>query len=111
MYCVHCGTQVGTEAQFCAKCGAPVAMTGNPFKDGMRHVVRPLADRKIAGVCAGFARAYGWDVTVVRLVALLLVFCGCGGGVLAYVIAWIVIPNETVGATAPVPPPAATPTA
>jgi phage shock protein PspC (stress-responsive transcriptional regulator) len=63
----------------------------------MRHVVRPLADRKIAGVCAGFAQAYGWDVTVVRLVALLLLFCGVGGGALAYVIAWVVIPNETVG--------------
>jgi phage shock protein C len=106
MYCSHCGTQVGAGAQFCSKCGAPMAMTGNPFKDGMRHVVRPLADRKIAGVCAGFAQAYGWDVTVVRLVALLLVFCGVGGGALAYVIAWIVIPNEVAGTkTYPVTPP------
>jgi len=97
MYCMHCGTEAAGGAQYCAKCGAPIVATGNPFKDGVRHVVRPLANRKIAGVCAGFAQAYGWDLTVVRLVTLLLVFCGCGGGVLAYVIAWIVIPNEVVG--------------
>jgi phage shock protein PspC (stress-responsive transcriptional regulator) len=39
-------------------------------------------------------------------VALLLVFCGVGGGALAYVIAWIVIPNEVAGTkTYPVTPP------
>jgi phage shock protein C len=46
----------------------------------------------IGGVCAGIAQHYGWDVTLVRLVLVLCVLCG-GFGLLAYLIAWIVIPE------------------
>ena len=59
-------------------------------------LLRPRYDRKIAGVCAAFARAYGWDLTIVRLVLILLVVFG-GSGVLAYIICWIVIPEDPVG--------------
>jgi phage shock protein C len=59
-------------------------------------LLRPRYGRKVAGVCAAFARSYGWDLNLVRLVLVLLVFFG-GGGVLAYVICWIVIPEEPVG--------------
>jgi phage shock protein C len=62
-------------------------------------LLRPRYGRKVAGVCAAFARSYGWDLNLVRLVLVLLVFFG-GGGVLAYVICWIVIPEEPLG-----PPP------
>lgn len=66
------------------------------------QLLRPRYDRKIAGVCAAFARAYGWDLTLVRLVVVALVLFG-GGGVLAYVICWIVIPEDPV-ALPPYPP-------
>ncbi len=59
-------------------------------------LLRPKYGRKVAGVCAAFARSYGWDLNLVRLALVLLVFFG-GGGVLAYVICWIVIPEEPVG--------------
>ena len=79
------------------------------------QLLRPRYDRKIAGVCGAFARAYGWDTTVVRLVLVALVLFG-GGGLLAYVICWVVIPEEPVvmPPTAPVtsqgyPPSAASP--
>lgn len=65
-------------------------------------LLRSRYDRKIAGVCAGFARAYGWDVSLVRLVLVALVLFG-GGGVLAYVICWIAIPEDPV-ALPPYPP-------
>ncbi len=58
-------------------------------------LLRPRYNRKIAGVCAAFARSYGWDLTVVRLVLVLLVLFG-GGGILAYVICWVVIPEEPI---------------
>ncbi|MHB8735151.1 MAG: PspC domain-containing protein [Terriglobales bacterium] len=65
---------------------------------------RSRTDRKIAGVCAGFAHHLDLDPTVVRLIWLVLAFVG-GGGVLAYVVAWIVIPEEpalvTTAATSP----------
>ncbi|SEB41168.1 PspC domain-containing protein [Terriglobus roseus] len=56
-------------------------------------LLRPRYGRKIAGVCAAFARAYGWDLNLTRLVLVLLVFFG-GGGVLAYIVCWLVIPEE-----------------
>ena len=70
------------------------------------QLLRPRYDRKIAGVCAGFARAYGWDLTSVRLVLVALVLFG-GGGLLAYVICWIVIPEDPIAL--PTYPPAAYP--
>lgn len=48
----------------------------------------------IAGVCAGFAEYFNIDPAVVRIVFLLFVLWG-GGGVLAYIICWIVVPTES----------------
>jgi phage shock protein C len=61
-----------------------------PFRTPL---VRPRQGRVIAGVCAGFARAYGWDPVVVRLVLCLVALCGAGTPIIAYLIAWIVMPN------------------
>jgi phage shock protein C len=68
--------------------------------------MRSRADRKIAGVCAGFAEYFDLDVTVVRVVWLIVAFFG-GGGVLAYIIAWIVMPEEPE--LVPAAPPVTTP--
>jgi phage shock protein PspC (stress-responsive transcriptional regulator) len=63
-------------------------------------LLRPRFDRKVAGVCAAFARSYGWDLTTVRLILVLLVLFG-GGGILAYVVCWIVIPEEPLAMSYP----------
>ena len=55
--------------------------------------MRSRTNRKIAGVCAGFAEYFDLDVTVVRVVWLIVALFG-GGGILAYIIAWIVMPEE-----------------
>ncbi len=47
----------------------------------------------VAGVCAGFALRYGWDPAVVRLVWALCVLCGVGLPLVAYAVAWVVLPN------------------
>ncbi|SDF19874.1 PspC domain-containing protein [Terriglobus roseus] len=65
-------------------------------------LIRPRYDRKVAGVCAAFARSYGWDPTTVRLILVLLVIFG-GSGILAYVVCWIVIPEEPLGMSYPNP--------
>jgi phage shock protein PspC (stress-responsive transcriptional regulator) len=89
MYCNHCGKQNPDDARLCAYCGA--AGAGGTTE---RRLVRPRADRKIAGVCAGVAQYYGWSPTTVRLLWLLLfLFAGTGG--LLYIILWIVMPNES----------------
>ncbi len=53
-------------------------------------------DRKVCGVCGGLAEYLGIDSTIVRLVLIVLVlFAGCG--LLAYIIAALVIPEEPDG--------------
>lgn len=47
----------------------------------------------IAGVCAGIARRFGWSTTVVRVVAVASILIP-GPQFLAYVICWVVIPND-----------------
>ena len=59
----------------------------------MMALMRSRTDRKIAGVCGGIARQNGWDPTVVRLIWVALVLFA-GTGVLAYLVLWVVIPEE-----------------
>lgn len=55
--------------------------------------LRRSGDGMIAGVCSGIARHFGLDVTLIRVVWVLLVLL-YGTGFLAYAICWIVIPKE-----------------
>ena len=50
-------------------------------------------NRMICGVCGGIGEYLGIDATVVRLLWVLLSVVG-GAGVLAYIIAAIIIPEE-----------------
>lgn len=59
----------------------------------VKRLYRSRYEKKIGGVCAGLADFFQIDVTVVRLIwVLLAVFAGTG--ILAYIIAWIIIPEE-----------------
>ena len=60
----------------------------------MKRLVRS-ADRKIAGVCAGVAEFFGWDVAVVRLAWFFLAVLGVGAPVLFYLILSFVMPSES----------------
>jgi phage shock protein PspC (stress-responsive transcriptional regulator) len=55
--------------------------------------MRPRNNRMIAGVCAAFARQYGWDLNVTRIVTAIII-CLTGVGAFAYIAAWIIIPEE-----------------
>ena len=87
MYCNQCGKQNPDDARICAHCGAPVAGVA-----GERRLVRPRAGRRIAGVCAGLAEYYDWNLTALRVLWLILFFLAGTGGLL-YLILWIVMPN------------------
>ena len=54
---------------------------------------RSRTDRKVAGVCGGISEYLEVDPTLIRLFWLIAIFC-MGGGLLAYLIAWIIIPGE-----------------
>jgi phage shock protein C len=93
MICPACGTGVGDGARFCSGCGQPVADHAYAYAPPARRLERPRYGRAIAGVCAGFAEHYGWDPVIVRLVLVVVVLFGAGTPLLAYLIAWIVMPN------------------
>ena len=62
--------------------------------NGSKVLVRPRNGRMLAGVCAAFADYFGLDVTLVRVIwAIVSVITG-GAGVLAYLVAWVIIPGE-----------------
>ena len=50
-------------------------------------------ERKIAGVCNGLAEYFDVDPTLVRVIAVISIFWGGAGG-LAYLVAWLMIPNS-----------------
>jgi phage shock protein C len=70
-----------------------------------KRLLRSATDRKIAGVCGGFAEYFGLDSTLVRLAAVILaIYPGvivCG--VLAYIIGWLVIPSAPAATFEPSP--------
>jgi phage shock protein C len=107
MFCTHCGIQLGDpEPNFCASCGkatsAGQARYDRPYG---RRLERPIEGRRVAGVCAGFANYMAVDVTLIRVLAVIGLFFSFGTGLIAYVIAALIIPNEErLPAGAPVRP-------
>ena len=63
------------------------------INDG-KVLVRSRDNRIIAGVCAGFADYLNMDVNLVRVLVALLTLFTVGTGILAYLVAWAVIPEE-----------------
>ncbi len=58
-----------------------------------KQLRRSRSDRLIAGVCGGLGDYLGIDPVIIRLVWALSIF-GFGTGLLLYVLAWILIPEE-----------------
>jgi phage shock protein PspC (stress-responsive transcriptional regulator) len=71
-----------------------------------RRLMRSTADSKIAGVCGGLAEYFGVDSTPIRLLWVILsILCGAViGGVIAYLIAWVIVPKRGNLATTTIEP-------
>jgi phage shock protein C len=61
-----------------------------------RLLRRSPDDKVIAGVCGGLGRYLGVDPVLLRIAFVILAVAG-GGGILIYVVAWILIPEEREG--------------
>jgi len=59
-----------------------------------KRLYRSESDRILGGVCGGLAEVYDIDPTLIRLVVVALFF-GAGTGLLAYLVAWLIIPTES----------------
>jgi len=95
MYCNYCGKVIQDDAAVCAYCGIRVGASL-----ARTRLVRPRLGRKIGGVCLGFSEYFDIDPTVVRIVWLITAFM-TGVGFFAYVIAWIIMPEEPLLLSAP----------
>lgn len=103
IYCRSCGRELNEGARFCPACGAPVYVPTPSAYVPPARLIRPRQGRMLAGVCQGLANAYLWDVAWVRVITVLLTLFGGGLGLVAYVVFWIVMPEEPL-ALPPVTP-------
>jgi phage shock protein C len=96
MYCWNCGKQLEDTANYCSVCGAaragysPLAVGPG----GAKELRRIREGKKIAGVCGGVARYFELDVTLVRILWVVLTICPPIPGLIAYIICWIVMPQD-----------------
>ena len=73
----------------------PVADVIDAPARARKQLLRSRTDRRIGGVCGGLAEYFGADPTIVRVawVVLTIVPCAIVFGVIAYLVAWLVIPS------------------
>ena len=100
LYCSGCGASLPGDARFCSACGKAViepgaaAYASRPASPPWGPMTRPLAGRKLAGVCRGLANHYGWDVTLIRVIVVVLAIFVFPVGEVAYVLFWVMVPEE-----------------
>lgn len=58
-----------------------------------KKVYRPRTDKMLGGVCSGLANYFNVDVVLIRLLWVFAFLAG-GIGLIAYIAAWIIIPEE-----------------
>ncbi len=91
MYCTKCGVQLREDDRFCSQCGSRTGL--GRVVSAPRALLLDKRNKKIAGVCAGFARYLEVDVTLVRVIWLAIAL-GTGVGFIAYLVAWIIVPSD-----------------
>jgi phage shock protein C len=104
MICLNCQREITDYSNYCNICGARQQQT----VAGGKRLMRSSTNYKLAGVCGGIAEYLNVDPTLVRLVwALLSLIPGCVfGGILAYLLAWMIIPKAPLAVPdAPAAPP------
>jgi phage shock protein C len=98
MYCTKCGVELRDQDAYCSRCGARAAAWAlaeepAPVYDAPRALMLDKRHKKIAGVCAGFARYFGMDLVLMRVLWLVIAF-STGVGFLVYIAAWIALPSD-----------------
>jgi phage shock protein C len=91
MFCTQCGLEQRADDRFCSRCGKRTEMAA--AESTSRPLLLDKQNKKIAGVCAGFARYFDVDVSLMRVIWL-AVGVTAGVGILAYFAAWIIVPSD-----------------
>lgn len=64
------------------------------MQNDYKKLFRSRTNRTICGVCGGLGEYIGVDPTVIRVIWLIASICSAGTGVVAYLLASIIIPEE-----------------
>jgi phage shock protein PspC (stress-responsive transcriptional regulator) len=64
------------------------------MENGYKKLKRSRMSRMLCGVCGGLGEYVGIDPTVVRIIWLIASICSVGTGLIIYLIAAIIIPDE-----------------
>jgi len=105
MFCTHCGKELAGDARFCPQCGQGTGVSTGDERGyyAPRRLYRLTYDKQVSGVCAGIAKYLDIDVTLVRvLVVAATFFTGVVPGLIAYLIAMLLMPKDE-GAARPAP--------
>lgn len=70
-----------------------------------KRLQRSIDDRWIGGVCGGLADYTGVDAGLIRLIVAVATILGAGSLIVAYVVAWIIMPKAEWPPTPPAPAP------
>ncbi len=101
--CVSCGAAICRECDvplggkhYCKKCLAGARSTTAPQTEaGIKKLKRSMNDRYLAGVCGGAAKYLKMDSSLVRILYVVLTLCTAVAlGIILYIVAAFVIPNE-----------------
>lgn len=72
-----------------------------PVAPAPKRLMRSRDDRWLSGVCGGIARYVGVDPNLVRLLVVIGTILGFGSLLVAYIAAWILMPEDTFEQMAP----------
>ena len=108
MFCTQCGTKLDEAARFCVFCGKsttavatasvpaePVADFGGYYASAAppKRLRKIVAQKKICGVCAGFAEFFDIDITLMRVIWVALLLLPPNLGIIAYIVCIFVLPK------------------
>jgi len=102
MTCRHCQQSLPADSNFCPACGTDQRPpTAVPSFDA-RQLRRSATKRKFAGVCGGIAEYLDIEVTIVRLIWVIvsIVPGAVFGGIAVYLLAWLIMPDSITSANA-----------
>jgi phage shock protein PspC (stress-responsive transcriptional regulator) len=60
----------------------------------MKRLYRSKTERLLGGICGGIGQYYDTDPNLIRILWVVLTLLSIGIGVIAYIVAWIIIPEE-----------------
>jgi phage shock protein PspC (stress-responsive transcriptional regulator) len=66
----------------------------------MQRLYRSKKERILGGVCAGLGEHLDVDPTVIRLIWAVVTLLSFGTGIIIYILAWIIIPEDDTGGAA-----------